>query len=156
MLNRDTKGKNMNYYYINTDTDALGYSPHAKWIKHNRAFTSGYIPEDYKTYGEQVLGKLSPGDLLFMYVNGCGVVAAGWVCEAWDRRAYRNADRLIYQDTPYTEYRIGVHWCLNIAGNPIPPTDLRDIIGWTPLRTLQRIKDTDAADRLFEEIRNRI
>ena len=67
----------MNYYYINTDTDALDYSPHAQWIKHNRAFTSGYIPDDYKTYGEQVLGKLSPGDLLFMYVNECGVVAAG-------------------------------------------------------------------------------
>lgn len=147
--------EHMNYYYINTDTDALRYSPHAKWIKHNRAFTSGYIPDDYKTYGEQVLGKLSPGDMLFMYVNGCGVVAAGWVCEFWDRCAYKDSDRLIYQDTPYTEYRIGVDWCRNIADNPMSPTDLREIIGWTPLRTLQRIKDADKAKRLFEAIRDR-
>ncbi|MCE2397203.1 hypothetical protein J4G02_22085 [Candidatus Poribacteria bacterium] len=33
--------------------------------------------------------------------------------------------------------------------------DLREIIGWTPIPTLQRIKDTDAAEQLFEEIRNR-
>lgn len=145
----------MNYYYINTDTEALDYSPHTKWIKHDRAFTSGCVPEDYHTYGEQVLGKLSPGDVLFMYVSGYGVVAAGRVCEFWDRCAYRDSDRLVYQDTPYTEYRIGVDWCLKVVGNPMDPADLRAIIGWTPLRTLQRIKDIDTAERLFEEIRDR-
>ena len=141
----------MNYYYINTDTDALGYSPHTKWIQHDRAFTSG----DYKQYGVQVLGKLEPGDMLFMYVNGCGVVAAGWVCETWDRRAYESGDRLIYQDTAYTEYRIGVDWCLNTIHKPMRLEDLRKIIGWIPVRTLQRITDTAKAEQLFEEIRNR-
>ena len=145
----------MNYYYINTDTDALGYSPHAKWLKYNRAFTSGEGQSGYYKYGERVLGTLRPGDMLFMYVSRCGVVAAGWVCEFWDRRAYRAKDRLVYQDTIYTEYRIGVDWRLKIVGNPMRPADLREIIGWTPIRTLQRIRDTDAAERLFEEIRNR-
>ena len=145
----------MNYYYINTDTDALGYSPDMEWIKHDRAFTSGNAPEDYRSYGERVLGILSPGDVLFMYVSGHGVVAAGRVCEFWDRCAYRGSDRLIYLDTGYTEYRIGVDWCLKVGGNPLCLDDLREIVGWTPLRTLQRIKDTDAAYRLFEEIRSR-
>ena len=149
-------GEHMNYYYINTDRDTLGHSPHAQWIKHNRAFTSGEGQNGYYKYGVRGLGTLRPGDMLFMYVNGCGVVAAGWVCEFWDQRAYRNGNQLIYKDTIYTEYRIGVHWCLNIVDNPMSPTDLRDIIGWTPVPTLQRIRDADKADRLFEEIRNRI
>ena len=55
----------MKYYYIDTDRAALGYSPHAKWIKYNHAFTSG----DYEQYGVQVLGKLEPGDICFMYVT---------------------------------------------------------------------------------------
>ena len=145
----------MNYYYINTDRDALNYSPHAKWIKHDRAFTSGYTSDDYERYGVRVLGKLEPGDMLFMYVSGCGVVAAGWVCEAWDRRAYMDRGRLIYQDTIYTEYRIGVDWCLNVIDHPMRPDDLRKIIGWTPVRTLQRIADTAKAEQLFEAIQNR-
>ena len=145
----------MNYYYINTDTDALGYSPHTKWLKYDRAFTSGEGRDGYYKYGERVLGTLNPGDMLFMYVSRCGVVAAGWVCEFWDRCAYRDGNRLVYRDTEYAEYRIGVDWCLNVVGNPMRPADLRKIIGWTPIPTLQRIKDTDKAERLFEEIRNR-
>lgn len=147
--------ENINYYYINTDRDTLGHSPHTQWIKYDRAFTSGEGQNGYHKYGEHVLGTLCPGDMLFMYVSRCGVVAAGWVCEFWDRRAYRDGNRLIYEDTIYTEYRIGVHWCLKAVHNPIGLADLRDIIGWTPVPTLQRIKNIDAAERLFEEIRNR-
>ena len=145
--------ENMNYYYINTDRDALGYSPHAKWIKYDRAFTSGEGLDGYYKHGERVLGTLSPGDILFMYVSRCGVVAAGWVAEFWDRCAYGGRNRLVYRDTEYTEYRIGVDWCLKIVGNPVVPAELREIIGWTPIPTLQCIKDTDAAEGLFEEIR---
>ena len=146
----------MNYFYINTDTSALGYSPHAEWIKYDRAFTSGDALGGYHKYGERVLGALNPGDMLFMYVRGRGVVAAGWVCEFWDRCGYRGKNRLVYRETEYTEYRIGVDWCIKVAYNPIRPSDLREIIGWTPRRTLQRIKDTAVAERLFEEIRSRV
>lgn len=144
----------MNYYYINTDTAALGYSPHVEWIKYDRAFTSGDALDGYHKYGERVLGALSPGDMLFMYVSRRGVVAAGWVCEFWDRCAYRGSDRLVYRDTAYAEYRIGVDWCAKVVHNPVRPTELREIIGWTPISTQQRIKDTNAAERLFEEIRD--
>ena len=141
----------MNYYYINTDTDALGYSPHAKWIKHNHAFTSG----DYEQYGVQVLGKLEPGDICFMYVTKRGVLAAGRVAESWAGSSFKGADRLVYQYTEYTEYRIRVDWYLPVVYNPIPPEDLREIIGWTPPRALQSITNTNKAERLLREIRNR-
>ena len=75
----------MNYYYINTDTSALGYSPHAKWIKYDHAFTSG----DYEDFGVKVLGILNPGDILFMYANQRGVVSAGQVTESWAGSSYQ-------------------------------------------------------------------
>ena len=141
----------MKYYYLNTDRDALGYSPHAKWIRHNHAFTSG----DYEQYGVQVLGKLEPGDICFMYVTKRGVLAAGRVSESWAGSSYKGSDRLVYQYTEYTEYRIRVDWYLPIVDNPISIDELRDIVGWTPPRTLQPITDTDKAGRLLKEIRNR-
>ena len=141
----------MKYYYINTDTDALGYSPHTKWIKYDLAFTS----EDYEEFGVKVLGILNPGDILFMYVNQRGVVDAGQVSESWDRCSYEGRDRLIYQNIECAEYRIDTDWCLPVVNNSVSLDDLREIIGWTPIPTLQRIKDTDATERLFEEIRNR-
>lgn len=141
----------MNYYYINTDTDALGYSPHAKWIKHDHAFTSG----DYEEFGEGVLGKLELEDILFMYANQRGVVAAGQVAEFWAGSSYKGADRLVYQYTEYTEYRIRVDWYLPVVHNPIRPEDLREIVGWTPPRALQSITNVNKAERLLREIRNR-
>ena len=141
----------MKYYYINTDTDALGYSPHAKWIKYDLAFTSG----DYEEFGVQVLGKLEPGDILFMYANKRGVVAAGRVSESWTGSSYKGADRLVYRYTEYTEYRIRVDWYLPVVSNPICPEDLREIVGWTPPRALQPITATNKAERLLKEIRSR-
>ena len=150
-FNGNTKKENMNYYYINTDTDALGYSPHAKWIKHDHAFTSG----DYEEFGEGVLGKLELEDILFMYANQRGVVAAGQVAEFWTGSSYKGADRLVYQYTEYTEYRIRVDWYLPVVHNPIRPEDLREIVGWTPPKTLQSITNVNKAERLLREIRNR-
>jgi hypothetical protein len=144
----------MSYYYINTDTDALGYSPHAKWIEYNHAFTSGNSQKGHEDYGVRVLGKLSRGDILFMYANKCGVMAAGRVSESWNRRSYEGGDRLIYQEC--TEYRIGVDWYLDVVNNPINTKDLKSIGLWTPIPTLQPIKDNNAAERLLKEIRNRV
>ena len=141
----------MDYYYINTDTDALEYSPHMKWIEHNHAFTSG----NYEKYGVKVLERLKRGDICFMYVKLCGVLAAGQVCEPWNGHAYTGGDRLIYQATPHAEYRIHVDWCYVVIDQPIGLNRLRDIIGWMPVSTLQRITDTNAAKELLKEIRNR-
>ena len=137
----------MNYYYINTEKKYLGYSPHDKWIECGYAFTSG----DYQTYGRQALGKLDPGDILFMYVNECGVVAAGLVCESWDSCSYEGENRWIYQDI--TEYRIRVDW--TVAHPPIDRDQLIEIVGWTSVRTLQRITDIDAARSLHAEVMRR-
>ena len=138
----------MNYYYINTEKKNIGYSPHDKWIERGYAFTSG----DYKKYGRQALGKLDPDDILFMYVNECGVVAAGRVCESWDGRSYEGEDRWIYQDMGilYTEYRIRVDW--TEAHPPIDREQLIEIVGWTPRPTLQRITDIDAGRSLHAEV----
>ena len=75
------KGATMSYFLINTDFDALGYSPHATWIKYDYAFTSGdsHDSSGYKRFGEGSLGRLEPGNVLFMYANKLGVVAAGEV-----------------------------------------------------------------------------
>ncbi len=94
--------KTLKYYYFNSDAKSLGYSPHAQWIKYNLAFTAG----DYEEFGVQALGKLNPWEILFMYVNGCGVVAAGSVSDSWAGSSYRGRDRLVYQNTEYAEYRI--------------------------------------------------
>ena len=46
----------MEYYYINTDWDALGYTPHDKWIELGHAFTSGDgSRRDYEEFGEKAL-----------------------------------------------------------------------------------------------------
>ena len=141
----------MNYYYINTDTSALGYSPHAKWIKYDHAFTSG----DYEEFGVKVLGTLNPGDILFMYANQRGVVAAGQVAESWAGSTYKGADRLVFQYKEYSEYRIRVDWYLPVVHDPIRPEDLREIVGWTPPRALQAIPDTSKAEKLLKEIQSR-
>ena len=153
----------MNYHYINTDTDALRYSPHAKWIEYNYAFTSGGIPEDYERRGKEVLGKLAKGDMLFMYASKIGVVAAGRVCESWDGCSYEGTARCIYKKTNFTEYRIRVDWCFAIPDNPISAEEMREIFGWqSPSWGWQeagrRIKDedTDKANRLLREIQRRV
>ena len=58
----------MKYYYINTDTDVLTYGPHAKWIKYDRAFTSG----DYEELSAVLwlrVGFLSLGQVLLTKVR---------------------------------------------------------------------------------------
>ena len=103
----------------------------------------------------KVLGILNPGDILFMYANQRGVVSAGQVAESWVGSSYKGTDRLVYQYTEYTEYRIRVDWYLPVVHNPIRPEDLREIVGWTPPRALQPITNTKKAERLLKEIRCR-
>ena len=119
----------MNYYYINTEANAFnGHSPHNKWIERRHAFTSG----NYEKYGVQKLGRLNPGDICFMYVSGCGVVAVGRVCEHWDRCSYQGENRWIYKECneEYIEYRIRVDWYCRFVNNPICINELRRIFGW--------------------------
>jgi hypothetical protein len=63
----------------------------------------------YEEFGVQALGRLNPGDILFMYVNDCGVMAVGEVLEHWNRKTYEGDDRQVDKENP--EYRIRVKWC---------------------------------------------
>ena len=130
----------MDYYYINTEAVAFHErSSHEKWIEYGYAFTSG----NYEKYGRRGLGRLSPGDILFMYANQYGVVAAGRVLESWDGVSYEG-DREC--DEEYIEYRIPVEWHRPIVGNPISRTDVISIVGWVSMSALQRIRDYRTRD----------
>ena len=86
-----------------------------------------------------------------MYVNGMGFVAAGQVIQPWDRICHVGIDRLVYRDTPCTEYRISVGWDLTCVDNPI---NAMDFLGWQPVRTFAGISKKQGKE-LFEEIKRR-
>ena len=132
----------MNHYCINTEARYLEYSPHETWIEHNLAFTSGN-----ETYGKK-LGKLEPNDICFMYANEYGVVAVGRVLCHWDYTGHEGNQRIIY--CAETEYRISVKRFIRLDHNPIRPADLKDIIGYQPVQTLQRITKPGAAEQLLK------
>lgn len=144
----------MRYFFINTDVNTLDYSPHATWIKHDHAFTAG----DYEKYGEQGLGALEPGDVLFMYVNDVGVVAAGEVTAPWTGDSCSGKDRLVYRrcKDELIEFRIPVDWFLPTVNNPISIVELKERDdGWTPSRAVHHITNEVFATRLLEEVQKR-
>ena len=141
----------MNYYSINTNAKEMGYSPHEDWIRLSHAFVSDE-PED-RTYVEK-LEKFEPKDILFMYVNGSGIIAVGEVLKPCDGRQYTSDDRWIqkyalpeYQH--YTESRIPVKWC-PFENNPISYTDWMAITGLIPNQTVIHIKNHEKAEQLFK------
>ena len=149
----------LRYYFINTDSNALGHSPHAKWIEYNHAFTSG----NYEKFGVKALGKLSPNDVLFMSVNDLGIVAAGIVLESWVGSSYKGRDRLVYtNDEQIAEYRILVGWVLQTVNNPISQTEADEIVkaeypnGLVYARAFQPINKREAAEKLLNEIKQRV
>lgn len=140
----------MYYYYINTNTEAdeSAQGNPQKWIDCGYAFTSG----DYEEYGERKLGKLNPGDILFMYVNEVGVVAVGEVLKHWDKKKHK-AERLV--DREYPEYRIPVEWFIRLVNKPIEKEVLKKIFGsdsgrWYPRKTLRRLEN-EKAKKLLKE-----
>ena len=139
----------MNYYYINTNTEEhkSGQGSPEKWIDCGYAFTSG----DIQKYGYDALGKLEPGDILFMYVNQVGVKAVGEVLEHWNKKTYEGDERKVDQENP--EYRICVKW--SRCNNPFSPAELRAIIGWTSPRTFQPITNPEKAEQLLKLAQNR-
>lgn len=110
-------------YLLNTDSKSLGgTSPHLIWLQSEHAYTAG----DYTKYGERILGKLHPGDIVFAYANTIGVVAIGFVKDRWDGRRY-SENQVVYTE-PYAdvEYKIPVQWACNLERKPIPPQPFID------------------------------
>jgi len=121
----------MEYFFINTDASSFG-GPHDLnvWFEKNVAFTGGP-----KKFGEQ-LSQLSPGDICLMYDNGQGIVAIGRVLDRWNGKEYRNP---IYYDGDDPEYRIKVHWFIDIRDNRIEVADVKRIVGYQPRGAVRRI-----------------
>ncbi|MBL8424532.1 MAG: hypothetical protein JNK06_13710 [Candidatus Accumulibacter phosphatis] len=137
----------MAYYYVNTEARNLpGQAPHEIWLREGYAFVSG------EPYGPR-LGGLNPGDILFMYVNGRGVMAVGQVLEHCDGRPVDPP--LVYLPAQGPEFRIAVDWFLNLFDNPITAAELREIIGWISRQAVQHIGDDEAAEQLVEYARRR-
>ena len=132
----------MNYWYINTEAkDFDGKSPHKQWIRHGRAFVSGY---GY----ERKLQRLQPDDICFMYANTKGVVAVGRVLERCDGQ--ESKPPLVYCHLGQgPEYQTRVDWFLTFPHNAIPSDMLRAIIGWTSPQTIQCIPNHEAAKQLI-------
>ena len=151
-------------YYINTNTEAYksGDGSPEKWIEHGYAFTSGGL-----AYGRK-LGELEPGDTLFMYVNGCGIMAVGKVSKRWDKKRYEGDDRLVDKENP--EYRICVKWDITLWDNPIEKAVLKGIFGnfgeskwwgWPTLRPInpeiaQQLRDLAEFKDKVNKVKNKV
>ena len=133
----------MNAFFLNTEANHLGESPHEIWFAQQRAFVST------KPYGKK-LKRLNPSDICLMYVNTCGVMAAGTVLEEWDGKPVDPPQVYPLGSDLQPEYQLPVDWYLKFPDHPIPAQVLRDITGGTPRQAVQRIRNEAAATRLLE------
>lgn len=128
------------FYFLNTDRASLPRSPHAIWFKRGLAVMAAsdrYVP---------LLRRLRPGDTVFMYVNGEGLMGAGRVAEGWD--GTEHYPPLVYRDTDIKEYHVRVQWTLDLRGNPLAPAQLRELGAYRPLQAIQRV-DALVGERLL-------
>jgi len=152
----------MDYFFYNTDADALSEHPRRRFpvlIEEGFAAVGG----DRQQFGEQ-FGQLAPDDILLMYENGVGIVAVGRVRERWDGvahtipRYYTTAEMSGLTGGPY-EYRIAVEWFLDLSNAPIGINQLRERLGYKPRATVTRgtidkiVKQRIEVARIIEEAR---
>ena len=122
----------MDFHYINTN-DKLIEGAYKKWLRFNHAFTNG----SKQRYGE-TLRSLNPGDVVFMYVSEKGVKAVGMVIKKWDGIEYR--EQMIPCKSATYEYRIPVRWFIVIPDDFVPPSEVKEILGYPVTQTRARIK----------------
>ncbi len=114
------------YFYIaGIDGAAAKIDPVA------RALNDGLAVALVTPENATALGRLGIGDRLFLYVNRVGVVAVGDVLELWNRTKYKA------RGSSEHEYRLAVKW--RRFTKPISPAELRQHVGYAPVRTIQRI-----------------
>lgn len=128
----------MKYYFYNNDSGSLGGEDRTHILIENGIAVTG----EPRQYGYQ-LNQLSPGDMLVMYHNGKGIVAAGRVLEKWDKKAYRKPIYYVlgknFFDNDF-ECRIKVDWFLDLRKRPIPIHVILDRIGYQPRGSVKVIK----------------
>src|SRR5574337_589632 len=109
----------MSYHLINTDLKHMHENPSQYWLDNQCACTKGPI----EPYGARGLGGLAEGDILFMYENGTGIIAAGSVTHPWDGNTHHEAG--IYAGEFL--YKIRVNWFADIRYNPIGIPEIREL-----------------------------
>ena len=98
----------MNYWRINTDSDAIPEKRTCDlWYAFGAAFAGDIEGAELKHAA--VFRKLSPGDGIFMHHNKLGVVGYGVVQEMWNCKIYTGTDRRLYETEP-CEYSVQVKW----------------------------------------------
>lgn len=119
----------MSMFFVNTDSKSnAGVSYHDEWFKRGVAVTSG--PEIF----QKRLERPAPGDLILMYVNGIGIVGVGKVTSSDSLRTKST----ISPNEPH-EYQRKVDWYLDLRSDPVIPSTIKQIIGQTPIQTVQRV-----------------
>ena len=95
----------MAYYIINTDkNNGRKGKAYDIWYETQMAFAGDNGSDVGNHTG--FFRKVNPGDYVFMYQSGEGIVGLG---EKWNERKYIGKDRLYYGTDDY-EYRIRVKW----------------------------------------------
>ena len=117
----------INMFVLNTDATSFGgNSPHNIWFEQEAAFTGGLFddPEGYRKYGENVLGKLTPGDIIIMYANKIGGVGVGSVMEYWDGLRFREKQQVYMHPYEQEEYKVKTNWFADLRSRPIQAYDI--------------------------------
>lgn len=121
----------MSVYFINTDAKSSnGHSYHDLWFERGVTVTTG--PKKF----QDKLAHPDPGDTLLMYANGLGIMDIGTVIGNEIFRVVE--DRL---GPCEIEYRRQVNWHLDLRNKPIAPSTIRNLIGQTPLHTVQQVRN---------------
>lgn len=128
------------YWFINTDAASVKKKKTCDlWFLHGMAFSGGA----WKKFGLP-LRQLRPADILIMFQNGLGIVGAGRVLKTWDEQPH--AEKLIYLEWDYSEYRVRVDWFIDLRTNPVDP---RLEFGYIPRGFLKRILEKKDLAKAF-------
>jgi hypothetical protein len=141
---KSTDDSEVAYWFWNTDAGTRSDARTCDlWFEHRMAFSG----DDWKKYGLP-LGRLTINDICLMYQNGMGIVGAGRVREAWDRKPHRTG-KLVYMTSDFPEYRIGIDWYIDCRDAPVD-------FAHVPSRFLTRIvKHKKAAMALVRRLKGR-
>jgi len=133
----------MDYYFYNTDARSIKGPPRPRFrIPIDRSFAA--VGGDRRRFGEQ-FHQLKQDDILLMYEDRVGVVAAGRVLERWDGKShtdpwyYTPAEMGEFTGGAY-EYRIKVEWFLHLSDDPVTPKVLRQRFGSVGFTTRGAVK----------------
>jgi hypothetical protein len=128
-------------YFVNTDAKTNGRSFHDEWLSRGIAVTSGSGKFRAK------LARIGCGDIVLMYVNTVGVVAAGITL---DDRVQDVVGEGVVSPVEATEYHRRVRW--DSLPNPISPVTIKELCGQTPIQTVQRVRKGESElRRLLQE-----